>query len=141
MQVGAGTDDWSLADGIFGQNAEEVSEDRGLRRGGPGQLRVPLGEDQLLHVGGSTRYRELDNDSNDGAVQYRQRPFFHFTNIYSVDTGEVDDADSDLFFGGETALVRGALSLQAEAAHTWLNRAAPTMSTGSGAGTLAPAIS
>jgi phosphate-selective porin OprO and OprP len=26
-QVGAGTDDWSLAAGVFGQNTEEVSED------------------------------------------------------------------------------------------------------------------
>jgi Phosphate-selective porin O and P len=121
-QVGAGADDWSLAAGLFSQNMEEVSEDEGFAAAARGTYAFRFAEDRLLHVGASTRYRELDNDSDDGTVQYRQRPFFHFTSTRSVDIGEIEDAEGDLLFGGEAALVRGAFSLQAEAAHTWLYR-------------------
>jgi phosphate-selective porin OprO/OprP len=121
-QVGAGTDDWSLAAGVFGQNTEEVSEDEGYAAAARGTYAFRFAEDRLVHVGASTRYRGLDNDSDGDTVRYRQRPFFHFTSTRSVDTGDIEDAESDLLFGGEAALVREPFSLQAEAAHTWLYR-------------------
>jgi hypothetical protein len=47
----------------------------------------------------SARYRNFDNDTFNSEVQYRQRPFFHFTNTRSVDTGTVDDAEGDVWVG------------------------------------------
>ena len=55
-------------------------------------------------------------------AEYRRRPFFHFTDGRSVDTGKIPDATNDVWLGGEIALVLGPFSLQGEAAHTWLQR-------------------
>jgi phosphate-selective porin OprO and OprP len=49
----------------------------------------------VLHVGTSARFRDLDNSADNSEVRYRQRPFFHFTNTRSVDTGDLQDANSD----------------------------------------------
>jgi phosphate-selective porin len=54
---------------------------------------------QVVHLGASARYRNFDNDTFNSEVQYRQRPFFHFTNTRSVDTGTVDDAEGDVWVG------------------------------------------
>jgi phosphate-selective porin OprO/OprP len=68
------------------------------------------------------RFSDLDNAVDDRMVEYGRRPFFHFTSRRSVDTGRIPDAASDVWLGGEAALVLGRFSLQGEAAHTWLQR-------------------
>jgi len=75
-----------------------------------------------LHVGSSVRFRDLKNDSDGDSVRYRQRPFFHFTGTRSVDTGDIPDADNDVWLGGELAFVSGRFSAQSEASNTWLQR-------------------
>lgn len=122
LGVGAGADDWSLVAGLFGQNTSEVGEDEGYAAAARGTYAFRFGEDRFLHLGGSARYRDLDNDPDDDTVAYRQRPFFNFTDSFSSDTGDIADAKGDTLLGGEAALVLGSFSLQAEAAHTWLAR-------------------
>lgn len=122
LGAGAGGEDWSVAAGLFGQNTSEVGEDEGYAAAARGTYAFRFGEDRLLHLGGSTRYRDLDNDPDDDTAAYQQRPFFDFTDNFSADTGDVADAQGDTLLGGEAALVLGSFSLQAEAAHTWLSR-------------------
>ena len=119
---GAGGDDWSVAAGLFGQNTGDVAEDEGYAAAARGTYAVRLGENRFVHLGGSARYRDLDNDADGDAVAYQQRPFFNVTDNLSADTGDIVDAEDDTLVGGEAALVLGSFSLQAEAAHTWLSR-------------------
>jgi phosphate-selective porin OprO and OprP len=81
-----------------------------------------LGEDSVIHLGTSVRFRDLDNDADGKSVRYRQPPFFHFTSTRSVGTGDIADAENDVWLGGDAALVLGPFSLQGEAAHTGLQR-------------------
>jgi phosphate-selective porin OprO and OprP len=127
-RVGLGSgvhgDSWAFNAGLFGQNAGDAENDEGFAVAGRGHYAWldALGADSVIHLGASARYRSLDNDADGDSVRYRQRPFFHFTNTRSVDTGDLDNADGDVFVGGEHALVFGPLSVQAEAGHTWLQR-------------------
>lgn len=118
----AGGDVWSLSAGIFGQNAGEVAEDEGFAAAARGTYAYEFGENRLLHLGASGRYRDLGNDIDGDTVSYSQRPFFAFTDIRSIDTGDIENAEADYLAGGEAALVLNSFSLQGEAAHTWLSR-------------------
>jgi phosphate-selective porin OprO/OprP len=121
---GVGGANWGIDAGLFGQNVDEQSRNEGFTLAARGHYAFQdlLGEDSVLHVGTSARFRDLDNSADNSEVRYRQRPFFHFTGTRSVDTGDLQDADSDVFWGGELALVDGRFSLQSEAANTWLQR-------------------
>ena len=122
LGLGFGGDDWTFDFGGFSQNNDDA--DSGLNEGyaiasrGTYAFRDVIGND-LIHLGGSIRYRDLDNQSDDNEARYRQRPFFHDTNR-SIDTGTINDADSDILGGIEAAYVNGPFSVQGEAAHTWL---------------------
>jgi phosphate-selective porin OprO and OprP len=124
LASGVGGDDWAVTGGLFGQNAVDVANNEGYALAGRGHyaLLEPLGADSVVHLGASARFRDLENDVDDDSARYRQRPFFHFTDTRSVDTGTLADAENDAFAGPEAALVLGPFSLQAEAGHTWLQR-------------------
>jgi phosphate-selective porin OprO/OprP len=121
---GVGGDNWAITGGLFGQNAEDVANDEGYALAGRGHyaLLEPFGSNSVIHLGASGRLRNLENDADSDSVRYRQRPFFHFTDTRSVDTGDLADAENDVFAGPEAALVVGPFSVQAEAGHTWLQR-------------------
>jgi phosphate-selective porin OprO/OprP len=121
---GVGGDNWAVTAGLFGQNAADVANNEGFAAAGRGHYAFlePLGANSVIHLGGSWRFRDLKNDVDDDSARYRQRPFFHFTDTRSVDTGTLADAENDVFAGPEAALVLGPFSLQAEAGHTWLQR-------------------
>ena len=121
---GVGGDTWAFNAGLFGQNVGDVENDEGYAAAGRGHYALvdTFGEDSAIHLGASARFRDLDNDADDSAVRYRQRPFFHFTGTRLADTGDVPEAENDILAGGELALVLGPFSVQAEAAHTWLQR-------------------
>jgi phosphate-selective porin OprO/OprP len=121
---GVGGDNWAVTGGLFGQNAADVASNEGYALAGRSHYAFlePLGADSVIHLGGSWRFRDLENDVDDDRARYRQRPFFHFTDTRSVDTGTLADAENDVFAGPEAALVLGPFSLQAEAGHTWLQR-------------------
>jgi phosphate-selective porin OprO/OprP len=115
---------WGIDAGLFGQNAEDVEANEGYALAGRGHYAWldRLGAGSVVHLGASARFRSLNNDADGDSVRYRQRPFFHFTDTRSVDTGVLDDAESDVFLGAEHASVFGPFSLQTEAGHTWLQR-------------------
>jgi phosphate-selective porin OprO/OprP len=113
--------------GLFGQNASDQEDNEGYALAGRGHYAFfPGPEDQgensseVVHVGGSVRYRNFDNDTFDSQARYRQRPFFHFTGTRSVDTGVIDDSEGDVWAGAEFAWVQGPFSLQSEVANTAL---------------------
>ena len=121
---GLGGDNWGVDAGLFGQNASDVANNEGFAIAGRGHYAFldTLRPDSVIHLGASARFRDLENDVDDDSARYRQRPFFHFTDTRSVDTGTSPDADNDVLLGGEAALVLGPFSLQGEVAHTWLQR-------------------
>jgi phosphate-selective porin OprO/OprP len=126
-EIGRGA--WGVDAGVFGQNASDQEDNEGYAIAARGHYAFfpdpeDRGEDssQLVHLGASARYRNFDNDTFDSEVQYRQRPFFHFTGTRSVDTGTVEDAEGDVWVGPEFAWVTGPFSLQSEFANTFLQR-------------------
>jgi phosphate-selective porin OprO and OprP len=128
-QVGLGSGvsggNWGVDAGLFGQNASEQQNNEGYAlaaRGHYAFLYGPEDSGNAVHLGASARYRNFDNDTFDSQVQYRQRPFFHFTSTRSVDTGTIDDSEGDVWAGAEFAWVQGPFSLQSEVANTALQR-------------------
>jgi phosphate-selective porin OprO and OprP len=126
---GASGDNWGVDAGLFGQNTSDVNDNEGYALAARGHYAFfpdpeDRGEDssQVVHLGASVRYRNFDNDTFGSAVQYRQRPFFHFTGTRSVDTGSVPDSEGDIWVGPEFAWVSGPFSLQSEFANTSLQR-------------------
>ena len=122
---GVGGDNWGVDAGLFGQNASEQQDNEGYAlaaRGHYAFLYGPEDSGNAVHLGGSARYRNFDNDVFNSEVQYRQRPFFHFTGTRSVDTGTITDAEGDVWVGPEFAWVQGPFSLQSEVANTFLQR-------------------
>jgi phosphate-selective porin OprO/OprP len=126
---GVSGDNWGVDAGLFGQNAEDVNDNEGYALAGrghyaffPGSGEPAEDSSDVIHLGASARYRNFDNDTFGSEVQYRQRPFFHFTGTRSVDTGEIEDSEGDVWVGGEFAWVRGPFSLQSEVANTFLQR-------------------
>jgi phosphate-selective porin OprO and OprP len=132
-QIGLGSgvsgENWGVDAGLFGQNASDQQDNEGYALAARGHYAFfpdpeDRGEDssQVVHLGASVRYRNFDNDTFGSEIQYRQRPFFHFTNTRSVDTGTVEDAEGDVWVGPEFAWVQGPFSLQSEFANTFLQR-------------------
>ena len=123
--AGFGGDQWTFDAGLFSQNNSEndasVNEGYAVGARGTYAFNDVLASKDAMHIGASGRFRDLSNQSDGRQVRYRQRPFFHDTNR-SVDTGVINKADNDILAGLEWAYVNGPLSLQGEAAHTWLNR-------------------
>lgn len=105
--------------GIYSQNArsETTAKSGGYTFAARGTYAFDLGDgkerDKLVHVGGSVRYRDLDNQVDNDSVRYRARPFFYDTNR-SVDTGTISGVNSDLFVGPELAFVWGPFAVQTE---------------------------
>lgn len=124
--LGVGTigENYGIDFGLFGQNIGVAAPSEGLAVASRGWYHDKFGGEEgdlnLIHVGGSVRYRGFSNDADDNMVRYRQRPFFHFTSERSVNTGFIDNARSDVFIGGEVAWVNGPWSFQGEVANTFL---------------------
>lgn len=115
--TGASGDTWGLDAGLFGQNTDDGEANEGFAAAARAHYAFFTGAEgtgDVLHIGASTRYRDFDNDVDDNMVRYRQRPFFHFTSLRSTDTDFINDADSDVFVGGELAWVHGPFSFQSE---------------------------
>lgn len=128
-QIGLGSGvsgaSWGVDGGLFGQNTSDQDNNEGYALAGRGHyafLYGPEDSGDVVHLGASVRYRNFDNDSFDNEVQYRQRPFFHFTGTRSVDTGTITDAEGDVWAGAEFAWVNGPFSIQSEVANTALQR-------------------
>ncbi len=91
---------YTFAAGVFGENLESDAADGGTALAARGTYAVPFGEDGLVHLGASARYREQGDDS--GLIRYRQRPYAHIPGRV-ISTGAI--ADSDAFYGAEAAVI------------------------------------
>ena len=112
--------------GAFGQNAKKVetANNGGVTVAARATHKFNLGEesqtDEFIHVGASTRWRDLDNQVDDSMVEYRARPELKNTNA-TINTGNVPATD-DVFVGPEFAFVYGPFSVQSELGWSWVNR-------------------
>jgi len=78
---------------------------------------LPWHEDggrKLAHVGASASFRNPDS-----TVQYKSRPEMHLSSTY-VDTGAISASEA-MLYGGEAAIVLGAVSLQGEYIYARVN--------------------
>lgn len=134
-QLGVGTaveeKTYSAEIGVFSQNArsETVAKTGGYTVAARGTHWFNLGgeseTDKFIHVGGSVRYRDLNDQVDNDSVRYRARPFFYDTNR-SVDTGTINAVNGDLFVGPEFAFVWGPFAIQAEGAWQYVDLDAGT---------------
>jgi len=99
FEVSTKSDNYLIQLGVFGENLENIEQNgnEGIALAGRGVYKVDLADDNLIHIGGSFRYRD-QNDASD--LRYRQRPFVENTGRI-ISTGRI--ADSDTFFGGALA--------------------------------------
>jgi phosphate-selective porin OprO/OprP len=126
--VGYALAEGNITGGVFTQNIGDTPDDDGAPDNGvTGAARAwypfEVGEESLIHVGGSFRFRGLDNDTDANQVRYRARVPVHVSDVRYVNTGSIDAA-SDLFVGGELAAVHGRWSFQSEAAGIFVDRTA-----------------
>lgn len=113
-----------LSGGVFTDNIEDLSDDRNNSYGFDARgVWAPRFGDTQLHLGGSVHWR----DFNDAATtaRYRQRPFVHGSDVRFIDTGAVN-ADGELSYGLEAAMIRGPLHLAGET--HWLRTRRPGVS-------------
>ncbi len=124
--TGATGEHWGLEAGLFGQNVNVAAPAEGMAVAGRGWYHTTFDQESetpdLIHLGLSSRYRGFSNDDNQNHVVYEQKPFFHFASRDSVSTGQIDNARSDVFLGGELAWVQGPWSFQGEVANTFLQK-------------------
>ncbi len=106
-------DNVHLSGGIFSANVNDNGDkDEWAVSGRVATELHPNGEDSLLHLGASARYRE---NADTGTYSYAHKPFANS----SPSTVKVSGlADSDLFIGLEGAYLKDGLSLQSEYAIT-----------------------
>lgn len=130
--IGAGTaaesdkDNYTVAFGAFSQNARNTTAAKSggyqLAARATKAFKFNNTDDELVHVGGSVRWRDLNNQTDNDAVIYRARPFFNNTNR-SINTGTLNNVNGDLFLGPELALVYGPFSFQSEAGWNYVDGA------------------
>jgi phosphate-selective porin OprO and OprP len=116
---------WGFDAGLFGQNTSNQQANEGYTLAGRGHYAFAYGPKDggnVVHLGGSVRYRNFDNDTFNNEIRYSQRPFFHSASRHSVDTGTITDAEGDVWAGLEFLWIHGPFSLHSEAANTFLQR-------------------
>jgi len=124
--IGYDVAEGNVTGGVFTQNIGDTPEDDdtpddGVTGAARGWYPFRFNEDTLIHVGGSFRFRGLDNDTDANEVRYRARVPIHVSDVRYVNTGVIDAA-SDLFVGGEFAAVYDRWSFQSEAAGIFVDR-------------------
>ena len=109
-----------LSGGVFGSDVNDISDkDTFSTSARIAFEQHPQGDDSLLHLGASTRYRK----SGDSTVpfSYSQKPVAP-SSPKTINTGKI--ADSDVFVGLEAAYVLKGFSLQSEYGYTMVDCAA-----------------
>jgi phosphate-selective porin OprO/OprP len=122
VSIGMERDAWTLTGGVFKGSAGTDNTDDGLTLAARATVAPKFGENGLVHLGVSIRYRE--NGDDQGLFRYRQRPHQHTADRF-VDTDSF--ADSDLMLGAEAAVLYGPFSLQGEYMTLSADNADPSM--------------
>ena len=113
---------WTAAAGVFGEAFDDDPEnERDEGWGTTGRITyAPWHTDtRALHFGAAASYRGPD-ESNE--IKLKTRPESHITSTKYLDTGDIENVDSFIRFGIETAGVYGPLSLQGEYIRTDVDR-------------------
>jgi phosphate-selective porin OprO/OprP len=118
-------DNWTLTGGVFKGSAGSDGTGEGVTLAARATVAPKFGENGLVHLGVSARYR--DNGSDGGLFRYRQRPHQHLADRF-IDTGSF--ADSDVLLGAEAAVVYGPFALQGEYMNLNADNADPLMQDG-----------
>lgn len=109
--IATGGDNYTFTAGVFGDNLEnsnDVGDDEMIQAAARLTFTPINANGTILHVGGSARYRDAQDD---GDFRYRQRPQVHIADRY-IATGS--DYDSDLFVGVEAAFISGPFHVAGE---------------------------
>lgn len=107
-RLGIGVDfnagDFFFVSGVYGGSTISENEDNeGFVFAARTFWEPELGNGGRVHIGGSIRHRDLNNDIDGTDVRYRQRPFSHVSGNRYVNTGTLPDITSDLWYGAELA--------------------------------------
>ncbi|NNE40823.1 MAG: hypothetical protein HKN14_07885 [Marinicaulis sp.] len=95
------SDNYTLSAGVFGDNVNVMSQQEGYALAARGTFSPAIGpENMRAHFGASIRYRTIGDTQGD--IRYRQRPVTHIPGRI-ISTGAI--AESDLFVGGEAAII------------------------------------
>ena len=122
--IGASThgSGWTAAAGVFGEEFDTDTDnegDEGWGASGRVTYAFKSSDTNLVHVGASGFYRNLDDDEQ---FRIRQRPESSLTNVRFVDTGTIDYVDDVRGLGIEGAAMFGPASIQGEYITTSLER-------------------
>lgn len=121
----SGSDHWSAAAGLFGDNITDSGDDIDGGYGLTGRLTyAPVNTgDRVVHLGGALGYRETDQNNE---IRFRERPESHVTDTRFVDTNFTFDAPidaDDIYrYGMEAAAVYGPFAMQGEYIGVAINR-------------------
>jgi phosphate-selective porin OprO/OprP len=108
--VASGGERWTAAAGVFGGNINESVDDEGV--GVTGRVTyAPIREgDDVVHVGASASYRNLDQDE----VSFGTSPESFLFGASLVNTGTIEDAQNLTLVGLEAAWQGGPIRVQGE---------------------------
>ena len=119
-------DIWSVQTGFYGGSvgaSDKSTDDEGWGYTARGILAPIHTENQLVHLGGAVAYRVPDDqaDVGDSPVRFRSETT-HMSNLYLVDTGEIEGVSNIVLASAEGAFVHGPFSLVGEYHHAFVNR-------------------
>ena len=118
-QYGAGI--LLLQGGVFTDNITDLGDDVNDSIGFDLRaVAMPKFGDTQAHFGASYHYRDLGDAIT--AQRYRQRPAVHFTDTRFLNTGNIDNAESETSIGLEAAVISGRFHAAAETHWLTLNR-------------------
>lgn len=113
-------DNWSIATGIFGEQADDKKEqDEGVAITGRATYAPILEESSLIHLGASVTYRHTGDEKE---VRFRARPESHISDVRYVNTGKINGVDDLSSYGVEFVMIYGSFSVQGEYIATRLFR-------------------
>ena len=118
-QYGAGI--LLLQGGVFTDNITDLGDDVNDSIGFDLRaVAMPKFGETQTHFGASYHYRDLGDAIT--AQRYRQRPAVHFTDTRFLNTGNIDNAQSETSIGLEAAVISGRFHAIAETHWLTLNR-------------------
>jgi len=109
-RVDANGGHWFVAAGVYGDGAEAQKDggDEGWGAAGRAILAPIIEDDQVVHIGFRTAYRQPD-----GSIRYRDETT-HMSNLHVVDTADLPEIDGITMYGPEAAVAFGPFSVFGE---------------------------
>ena len=121
LSIATGGQLWTARGGFFADSITDQKDQGSQGYGITGNFSgTPIHTGgNILHLGGSYSYRNVDDASN---VFFRSRPESGLTNVRYVNTGTITGSDALHRFGVESIWISGTWSIQGEYIHTLVTR-------------------